>query len=77
MRSEEVHKALLHGATRFELCQLVMRGVRCSPRDGISTPRDSIGLVLHGLAGNPAAAIDFRLLCAHPGPLEVITYAKS
>ena len=75
MRSEDVHKALLQGATRFELCQLVMRGVRHSPKNLRVTPCECIGAVLQGLATNPAAASEFRFLCAHPGPLEVFTHA--
>lgn len=76
MRSQEVHQAMIHGATRFELCQLVMRGVRSSPRDNVSTPRDCIGFVLHGLAKDPTAVTDFRTSCLHPGPLEVIAHAN-
>ena len=77
MRSEDVHKALLQGATRFELCKLVIRGVRDSAKDGLSTPRECIGSILQELAANPAAVTEFRISCAHPGPLKVITHATT
>ena len=60
MRSEEVHKALTHGATKFELCQLVFRGVRSSCNRGDGTPRDRIGVVLHDLASDPAFTLQYH-----------------
>ena len=49
MRSEQVHKAISRGHTRFQICQHVSKGVRIMHRDG-TRMADSIGTVLDHLA---------------------------
>ncbi len=78
MRSEEVHKALIHGATKFELCQLVIRGVRSSCNlGGDGTPRDRIGVVLHDLAADPAFTLRYQSTFPHVGGLGMSALAVS
>ncbi len=48
MRSDQVHRALAHGINRFEVCQLVSKGVRATHRTG-SRFEDSINDVLQYL----------------------------
>ena len=75
MRSEEVHRALTHGATKFELCQLIFRGVRTSCTRGDGTPRECIGFVLHDLAADPAFTLQYQGVVANPGALAANTPA--
>ena len=75
MRSEEVHKAMIHGATKFELCQLGMRGGRNGCVTSGSTPRECIGVVLQGLAANPAASLEYHLSCCRMDHLRVGAHA--
>jgi len=45
MRSDQIHKALAQGMNRFEVCQLVSKGVRVTHKTG-SRFEDSINDVL-------------------------------
>ncbi len=54
MRSDQIHRALAHGINRFEVCQLVSKGVRVMHRTG-SRFEDSINNVLEHL-GTPEDA---------------------
>lgn len=49
MRSEQIHRALAQGHTRYEICQLVSKGVRVTHIQGARF-EDSIGNVLEHLA---------------------------
>ncbi len=55
MRSAQVHKAITQGNTRFEICQLVSKGVRITHKGG-TRMEDSIGTVLGSLGSYPAAS---------------------
>lgn len=48
MRSDKVHRALAQGINRFEVCQLVSKGVRATHKTG-SRFEDSINDVLQYL----------------------------
>lgn len=48
MRSEKIHRALLRGMNRFEVCQLVSKGVKATHKTG-SRFEDSINDVLQYL----------------------------
>ena len=48
MRSNQIHKALAQGINRFEVCQLVSKGVRITHKTG-SRFEDSINDVLQHL----------------------------
>jgi hypothetical protein len=48
MRSNQIHRALSQGINRFEVCQLVSKGVRATHRTG-SRFEDSINDVLQYL----------------------------
>ncbi|MGB7265732.1 MAG: DNA-directed RNA polymerase subunit omega [Terracidiphilus sp.] len=48
MRSDQIHRALAHGINRFEVCQLVSKGVRATHKSG-SRFEDSINDVLQYL----------------------------
>ena len=48
MRSNQIHKALAQGINRFEVCQLVSKGVRTTHKTG-SRFEDSINDVLQYL----------------------------
>jgi hypothetical protein len=50
MRSNEIHRALAQGKNRFEVCQLVSKGVKATHKTG-SRFEDSINDVLHRLGG--------------------------
>lgn len=45
MRSEQIHRALAQGHSRFEICQLVSKGVKVTHKPGTRF-EDSIGDVL-------------------------------
>jgi hypothetical protein len=45
MRSEQIHTALKQGISRYEICQLVSKGVKATHRQG-NRFEDSIGEVL-------------------------------
>ena len=45
MRSDQIHRALAHGMNRFEVCQLVSKGVKATHKTG-SRFEDSINDVL-------------------------------
>ncbi len=51
MRSEQIHRALSQGINRFEVCQLVAKGVRRTHKTG-SRFEDSINDVLNYLGAN-------------------------
>jgi hypothetical protein len=50
MRSQKIHRALAHGMSRFEVCQLVAKGVRATHKTGsrfedtINTTLDHLGV---------------------------------
>ncbi len=48
MRSDQIHRALSQGMNRFEVCQLVAKGVKATHKTG-SRFEDSINDVLHYL----------------------------
>ena len=48
MRSNQIHRALAHGINRFEVCQLVSKGVKVTHKTG-SRFEDSINDVLEYL----------------------------
>jgi hypothetical protein len=50
MRSDQIHRALAHGINRFEVCQLVAKGVKATHKTG-SRFEDSINDVLAHLGG--------------------------
>jgi hypothetical protein len=54
MRSEQIHRALAKGNTRFEICQLVSKGVKVTHKPGARF-EDSIGSVLGHLGLRDAA----------------------
>lgn len=45
MRSDQIYQALAHGINRFEVCQLVSKGVKATHKSG-SRFEDSINFVL-------------------------------
>jgi len=51
MRSINIHRALAQGKNRFEVCQLVSKGVRATHKTG-SRFEDSINDVLQYLGAN-------------------------
>ena len=63
MRSEQVHQALTHGTSRFEVCRLVSAGVRIAHRPGTLMNR-SIGEVMAVMA----TSVDAQ---RSPGPLLI------
>jgi len=54
MRSEQIHRAIAKGNTRFEICQLVSKGVKVTHKPGARF-EDSIGNVLGHLGIRDAA----------------------
>jgi uncharacterized protein YoaH (UPF0181 family) len=48
MRSDKIHRALAHGMNRFEVCQLVSKGVKATHKTG-GRFEDSINDVLQYL----------------------------
>jgi uncharacterized protein YoaH (UPF0181 family) len=54
MRSDKIHKALAHGMNRFEVCQLVSKGVKATHKTG-SRFEDSINDVLQYLGTHETA----------------------
>ena len=51
MRSNQIHRALAQGINRFEVCQLVSKGVRATHKTG-SRFEDSINDVLQYLGAH-------------------------
>ena len=45
MRSEQIHRAMAQGHTRFEICQFVFKGVKVTHKSGTRF-EDSIGNVM-------------------------------
>ncbi|MFP5226599.1 MAG: hypothetical protein ACLGXA_03135 [Acidobacteriota bacterium] len=54
MRSNQIHRALTHGINRFEVCQLVSKGVKATHKTG-SRFEDSINNVLEYLGSHDTA----------------------
>ena len=48
MRSEQIHRALAQGHSRFQICQLVSKGIKITHKPGIRF-EDSIGSILISL----------------------------
>ena len=55
MRSTQIHQAITQGNSRFEICQLVAKGVRITHKGG-TRMEDSIGMVLGTLGTHPATS---------------------
>jgi hypothetical protein len=75
MRSEQVHTAVSRGNTRFQICQLVSKGVRITHKNG-TRMADSIGTVLDHLALTvatplPSCYIDTHIWNTTPLPISV------
>jgi hypothetical protein len=51
MRSEQIHRALAQGHSRFQICQLVSKGIKVTHKSGTRF-EDSIGSMLSTL-GSP------------------------
>jgi len=66
MRSEQIHRAISKGNTRFEICQLVSKGVKVTHKPGARF-EDSIGNVLGHLGQRQAAP---RQAIVHPGKAD-------
>jgi hypothetical protein len=56
MRSKQIHTALKQGISRYEICQLVSKGVKATHRPG-SRFEDSIGQVLGFIGAHRASLI--------------------
>jgi len=69
MRSQRIHRVLAQGMNRFEVCQLVSKGVRATHKSG-SRFQDSINDVLQYLGAH-----DQTQASIHPAVPEVV--AKS
>jgi hypothetical protein len=67
MRSEQIHRAIAKGNTRFEICQLVAKGVKVTHKPGARF-EDSIGNVLGHLGLRQAAP---RQATEHVGKPDV------
>ena len=65
MRSDQVHRALARGMNRFEVCQLVSKGVKATHKTG-SRFEDSINDVLQYLGTH-----ETRLDTLHPAGPQV------
>ena len=65
MRSDKIHRALSHGMNRFEVCQLVSKGVKATHKTG-SRFEDSINDVLQFI-GNQ----ETRLNELHPAIAQI------
>jgi hypothetical protein len=68
MRSDQIHRALSQGINRFEVCQLVSKGVRVTHKTG-GRFEDSINDVLDYLGTHPRQTGD-----VHPAP-KVLDHA--
>lgn len=55
MRSDQIHRALAQGMNRFEVCQLVSKGVKATHKTG-SRFEDSINDVLQYLSTHDTPA---------------------
>jgi len=62
MRSDQIHRALSQGINRFEVCQLVSKGVKVTHKTG-GRFEDSINEVLNYLGAHPRQSGDL-----HPAP---------
>ena len=65
MRSDKIHRALAQGMNRFEVCQLVSKGVKATHKTG-SRFEDSINDVLHYLGTH-----ETRMDTLHPAIPQV------
>ena len=61
MRSNQIHRALAQGISRFEVCQLVAKGVRATHKTGARF-EDSINDVLEYLGAHETSHEEM-----HPG----------
>jgi hypothetical protein len=59
MRSNQIHKALAQGMNRFEVCQLVSKGVKATHKTG-SRFEDSINDVLEYLGTHETTEASMR-----------------
>ncbi len=57
MRSDKVHRAMAQGMNRFEVCQLVSKGVKATHRTG-GRFEDSINDVLQYLGTHKTVSLD-------------------
>jgi uncharacterized protein YoaH (UPF0181 family) len=64
MRSDKIHRALSHGMNRFEVCQMVAKGVKATHKTG-GRFEDSINDVLQYLGTH--ATMSEQLHPAIPG----------
>jgi len=65
MRSNQIHRALAHGINRFEVCQLVSKGVRATHKSG-SRFEDSINNVLQYLGTHDTPQLGLHPAAAEP-----------
>ncbi len=65
MRSNQIHRALSQGMNRFEVCQLVSKGVKATHKTG-SRFEDSINDVLHYLGTSSRSRESIHPVAAHP-----------
>jgi hypothetical protein len=65
MRSNQIHLALSQGMNRFEVCQLVSKGVKATHKTG-SRFEDSINDVLHQLGTSSHPKESIHPVSAHP-----------
>jgi len=56
MRSEQIHVALKQGISRYEICQLVSKGVKATHRPGTRF-EESIGQVLGFIGAHRASLV--------------------
>jgi uncharacterized protein YoaH (UPF0181 family) len=60
MRSDKIHRALAQGMNRFEMCQLVSKGVKATHKTG-SRFEDSINDVLQYLGTHESSQVTMHL----------------
>jgi uncharacterized protein YoaH (UPF0181 family) len=73
MRSDKIHRALAHGMNRFEVCQLVAKGVKATHKTG-SRFEDSINDVLQYLGTHETSHADMHAPAA-PGKAKTLKSA--
>jgi uncharacterized protein YoaH (UPF0181 family) len=64
MRSDRIHRALAQGINRFEVCQLVSKGVKATHKTG-SRFEDSINDVLDYIGSQNSTKADLRPTVPH------------
>lgn len=65
MRSKQLHTAIAQGSNRFEICQMVSKGVRKLHKDG-TRMADSITNVLGMLSAEPTTLGHIPTLIVNP-----------